>query len=336
MIYKYKHVICAGTFDGLHEGHKQFLRFAFSMGEKVYVTITSDVYTARHKPQATSFILREKALETFLKQENLFERAIIVLIDDVYGIAIDKDVAIDALVVTEESVKGAEMVNNKRQELGLSSLEIIIAPVATGETGLRISSTHLRSGVINERGEIDIKKEFMETTFLLPVALREKLQKPFGAIVSPEDLQQIDPLQLIAVGDVTTRVLHEAKMYPVLSLIDFVIEREKQESSLADLGFLGSEIVLSASNPPGTLTPSLWESLEKALPLLQQKKTTVIIVNGEEDLAVLPLLLIVPSGFTICYGQPHIGMVAIPVNQDTKEQAVALLSSFEAKTTRGH
>lgn len=335
MVYKYHHIIVAGTFDGLHEGHKALLQFAFSVGENVYVTITSDIYTQLHKPQASLFEKRKKEVVDFLCAEGLINRAIILPIDDVYGIAIDKSLPIDALIVTEETKVGGEKVNVKRQARGLLPLEILVAPITVGETGLRISSSHLKSGVINDKGEIDIKKDFMTTTLFLPDTLRERLQKPFGSLVDPSEMKTFDSSKLIAVGDVTTKVLREAGCRPALSIIDFVVERHQQKQDLHHLG-IHSEIILSAKNPHSTVTPSLWKSLEKALALVKENKKVVLIIDGEEDLAVLPLLLLAPLDWIICYGQPHVGMVVIPVTQDTKEQGIAILSVFEKQTTRGH
>ena len=335
MVFKYKHVIVAGTFDGLHSGHKQLLQFAFSVGEHVYVTITSDIYTKNYKPNASSFEKRKRDVERFLLEENLLRRAMIMPINDGFGIAIDKSLPIDALIVTSETFIGGEKVNAKRESLGLSPLKLVVTPVTIGETGLRISSSHLKTGIINERGEIDIKREFMNTTLLLPDTLRQKLQKPFGSVVQRVDMEKFDPQKLIAVGDVTTKVLHEAHVLPALSLIDFVVERQNQQHDMKRLG-ITSEIIVSAENPHSSLTPSLWNALEKSLILAKEQKRVVIVVEGEEDLAVLPLLLLAPKNWVICYGQPRVGMIAIPVTESSKEQAITILSQFKRQTTRGH
>jgi len=57
-------------------------------------------------------------------------------------------------------------------------------------------------------------------------------------------------------------------------------------------------------------------------------------VDGEEDLSVIPALILLPSGFTICYGQLHAGMVVVPVNKQTKNLALNIVKSFSH--TRGH
>ncbi|MDO8451425.1 MAG: DUF359 domain-containing protein, partial [bacterium] len=62
-----------------------------------------------------------------------------------------------------------------------------------------------------------------------------------------------------------------------------------------------------------------------------------IIVDGEEDLLVLPVILASPIGAFILYGQPGYrtvpgqpgeGVVSVPVTSETKEKARILLGQF--------
>jgi cytidyltransferase-like protein len=336
MAYKYSAVICGGTFEHLHEGHKNFLKFAFSISEKVYVTLTSDKYTRMYKPHVASFLDREHGVKKFLEQEQVLERAEIIPIHDIYGIALNKKLDIEALVVTEETVRGAEKVNDKRKSLGMKPLIIEVTPLQLGPIGLPISSTQLRTGMFSSKGELLIKNDLIYTDLHLPQTLRRELQKPFGTLATEDMLSSLDSVKTIAVGDVTTKVLHEHKVRQMVSLVDFVVQREKQEESLEKLGFLGDEVILHANNPPGVITPSLWATLGEAKKFLMMRKEIVLVVNGEEDLAVLPILLEFPFGYTICYGQPGVGMVIVQITQDTKKQAIAILSRFSRDTTRGY
>lgn len=332
----YKAAICAGTFDKLHNGHKSFLKYACSLAETVYVTITSDAYTAAHKPYVASFADRSAGVLQFLSQEGLTKKIKIVPIDDVYGISLNASLPIDAIIVTEETLKGAQVINERRLALGLAPLLIELAPFENGETGLRISSTQLRTGIVSSSGEVAIKHDFMQATLHLPEKLRERLQKPFGKIIDSAVLTDLSTKRIIAVGDVTTRVLHEKGIHQELSFVDFVIQRQQKENSLRQLGFDGTEVIIHAKNPPGTLTPFVWSAIQEAWEILQTKKEVVVVIDGEEDLVVLPLLLLAPFGWTICYGQPYEGMVMVPVNHETKKEAMHLLTEFTKVTTRGH
>jgi uncharacterized protein (UPF0218 family) len=57
--------------------------------------------------------------------------------------------------------------------------------------------------------------------------------------------------------------------------------------------------------------------------------STVIQVDGEEDLAVLPLALVAPHGSLILYGQPGEGVVLLIISGSVQEQAQAFLDRFE-------
>ena len=55
----------------------------------------------------------------------------------------------------------------------------------------------------------------------------------------------------------------------------------------------------------------------------------LICIDGEEDLAVLPLVMEAPLGSLVFYGQPGVGVVSIHVNKDSKKMVAEILSKFE-------
>lgn len=332
MVYKYKIAVCAGTFDRLHDGHKAFLNFAYTQAENVYVALTSDKYTAVHKPDVATFDKRKESIEQFLAKIGVISRTKIISIDDKYGIAIDSTIPLDAIIVSEETYHAAEEINQVRVLNGLKPLVIVVFPLVVGETGLRISSSTIRSGAFDTNGVLLAKENILQTTLTMPEALRKTLKKPFGDIISPESLQEISQEKIIAVGDVTTKVLHELGITNSLFVVDFTVERKQQQKSLMKLGLDGKESVFKVINPPSTLRPNLWKALKEAL---ISKKPAVVIVDGEEDLAVIPLLLLAPFGYVICYGQPHQGLVRVVVTEENKSHALDLLLQF-SKDTRGH
>ena len=52
------------------------------------------------------------------------------------------------------------------------------------------------------------------------------------------------------------------------------------------------------------------------------------MVDGEEDLAVIPLVIAAPDGAIVLYGQPHQGVVLRTVDCAAKETACNFLSHF--------
>ena len=60
-----------------------------------------------------------------------------------------------------------------------------------------------------------------------------------------------------------------------------------------------------AKNPAGTLSAELLDGLKEAL----DHMPALVCVDGEEDLAVIPLVMMAPEGALILYGQPGEGIV---------------------------
>jgi hypothetical protein len=77
-------------------------------------------------------------------------------------------------------------------------------------------------------------------------------------------------------------------------------------------------------NPAGTITDDLIRALNHAI--LHPPST--VIVDGEEDLAVIPLVIAAPVGAIVLYGQPHQGVVLRRINQEAKETALHFLAHF--------
>ena len=61
---------------------------------------------------------------------------------------------------------------------------------------------------------------------------------------------------------------------------------------------------------------------------IHDDKTSVINVEGEEDLMGFPAVLLAPDDAAVLYGQPDVGIVWIPVNEENREIARALLEDM--------
>ena len=128
---------------------------------------------------------------------------------------------------------------------------------------------------------------------------------------------------LISVGDQTTKNLVDIDLIPDLGIIDHRIQRKDHNYDI-----IRTENILEADNPAGTITENLWETIGEAISLtLKDSEKRIIVVEGEEDLAVLPCLLIAPEDAVILYGQPNEGLVFVNVCEG-KDKAERLMTFF--------
>jgi uncharacterized protein (UPF0218 family) len=155
----------------------------------------------------------------------------------------------------------------------------------------------------------------------LPEGERHLLKKPFGNLY--RDIQEILPLltgkKVYAVGDVVTRNLLQHGITPALAVID----QRSMRKPCDDIPSYPAHR-FSARNPAGVITEDLIDRIDQAL----CSEPAVILVEGEEDLAVLPVVVRAPEGGILLYGQPHEGVVIREITPEAKKEAEALLSHF--------
>lgn len=152
---KYKKVAVGGTFDELHRGHKALLNMAFDVGDKVVIGLSSDMFVSKMgKPHKTApYDERRKELFTFMADSDLTKRAEIVTLDDPFGRTMASE-GLEALIVSKETQKTAEKINEKRKKAGLSPLEIVAVNMVPAENDTPISTTRIRSGEIDRNGHM--------------------------------------------------------------------------------------------------------------------------------------------------------------------------------------
>lgn len=327
-------VACGGTFDHFHKGHKSLLKLAFSLGKRVVVGITSDNYiqNSKSKTQNSKFIepfeKRKRAVLEFIEKEGALDRVKIVEINDLFGPTLRKKYSIDTIIVSQETKKGAEIINEHRKKKGLPELKIIINPTVKGQDGKQISSFRIRQGEIDRKGRPYVKKEWLEKDLILTEKLREVLKKPFGQLINTINDCEIGQCPyLITVGDATAKLFNQEKIKTDISVIDFKIARKKEFSNIKDLGFVENEKVIEINNQAGRISYSLTQAVCSLF--RSRKSKTILKIEGEEDLAVLPLILAAPLGSVIFYGQPNEGLVKIEVSENIKRIVHRLVDKFE-------
>ncbi|NVM55618.1 MAG: pantetheine-phosphate adenylyltransferase [Candidatus Helarchaeota archaeon] len=145
----------AGTFGPLHKGHKILLRKAFEVGEHVLVALTTESMLQRKevKGKIPPYEIRKHNLEQFLNGEGYQGRYKIIPLEDPYGVAITLREQ-EGIVVSEDTVKGAEQINQIRQKKGMKPLEIVTIKLIHAQDGNPISSTRIRKNEIDPNGNL--------------------------------------------------------------------------------------------------------------------------------------------------------------------------------------
>jgi pantetheine-phosphate adenylyltransferase len=153
---QFKTVAVGGTFDELHKGHKALLKKAFQVSEHVLVGLSSDEFVAKmnksHK--VASYNERLEELTCFLKKSQYNNRFEISPLHDSYGLTLNKNKSIDALIVSQETVKIGEIINKKRAETALPPLTIVKISLLPAENKKPISTTRIRLSEIDKNGHL--------------------------------------------------------------------------------------------------------------------------------------------------------------------------------------
>jgi len=158
----------------------------------------------------------------------------------------------------------------------------------------------------------------------LPLPLRGQLSRPYGYLfINVEPLAEfLKDKEFVTVGDVVTETAFRLGLRPRMALID---GRTKRVIAKEVKGVEGYEVV-TLRNEPGLIRVS---AVEKMRELIASGKKYLVVVEGEEDLLVIPLVLHLKEGTYVVYGQPNAGVVALEVNEFSRLRVKNLLESFQ-------
>jgi len=160
-------------------------------------------------------------------------------------------------------------------------------------------------------------------TLYLPSSLREELKKPWGISIwgSPEQIkkqykeiiQEKGFEKIITVGDQCSLLLSSD-----IKVFDKLINRQQVSHEISSS--------LHLVNPPATIQREAWDVLEKAIQNNQN-----VEVEGEEDLLVIPIVLLSDNRTVVVYGLRDRGICLIEVSPQMKKNFRELLSQFKTK-----
>jgi hypothetical protein len=167
----------------------------------------------------------------------------------------------------------------------------------------------------------------------LPAPLRTELKEPFGPVYEDAPALLADAGRpVVAVGDVVAYHLREAGFEPAVSVVDGRTERRAAPDAVRRTT---PEPDRTVENPPGTLSRALLVALRDAVAARDTgtdpdlDPPTVVRVEGEEDLATLPAILLAPPGGAVVYGQPGEGMVLVVADAPARDRARDLLGRMD-------
>jgi uncharacterized protein (UPF0218 family)/phosphopantetheine adenylyltransferase len=216
--------------------------------------------------------------------------------------------------------------DERKRLLGVEDSYEFLKPVRAND-GDKVASARIR------RGEIDREGNRLQTTEQLPRRLptenREALTTPKGDVFAVRDgppeervvqrLRELNPPKVITVGDVTTQTILRAGFQPDVMIVDGITKRGPFEGNFeASRRFL-------VYNPAAAIYPETWSAIATGL---NGEGTSLVVVDGEEDLMGFPAVLLAPDDSVVLYGQPDVGIVWIPVTQENKQLAEDLLQAM--------
>ena len=332
-----RHSLCllGGTFDRLHAGHHHLITTCLEQSDKVQIWLTSDNVAQLKTSIVLDWDTRKKDILDWVVSEDVNDRVSIHLLENEVGPA-PTSLEADSIGCTPETKPACEEINSSRKRGDLPPLNIIVVEHIVGPAGEIISSSRIRDGEIDRQGQPWLGEAEMYLDQRMPEILDDELKQPFGTLhEGPESRPEVamrraiasiseSSPKLIAVGDVTVQTLVDMGEIPDISFIDGMTKREVW----AEAENLDRELfahLSTCSNPPGLITADLKLTTKVAL---LNSRPTLIVVNGEEDLAPIIVHLLAPIGCAVIYGQPGKGVVVRITSQETKENCRRLLDVF--------
>lgn len=318
------HTFVAGTFDRLHSGHRSLLQAALKTTQEITIGITSDKFVQKYKADRAHviqpFTVRKKQIELWVAAQPTESLINLLEIHDQFEPA-SSSAVYTHLVVTKENKNTGANINAKRIKRQLLPLILVEVPIVPASDHLPISSTRIRNGIIDTQGKL-----------ILPHSLRRAFKDPFGRILSRDAIQASmlhhQKQGFICVGDKTTKTAREFGILPRLSVIDLQVER-KPFGTLDQFQFPQDVVIHSLKSGPGYISQDVIAFCKAYFASYENNESSVLLINGEDDLVTLAILVNAPIDTIVYYGQPKKGIVEVIVNQDIKQRCLHLLNQFE-------
>jgi uncharacterized protein (UPF0218 family) len=179
-------------------------------------------------------------------------------------------------------------------------------------------------------------KSILNKEFCLPDEMRSEMRKQFGILYSGNGTDAavkilrdiVSPAKLITVGDISTYNILKCSTIPDISIVDEKTNRKPADSDIIK-GIRHSNFrIIHVNNPPGYVTLELVSAISEAF---SADEPVQIMVNGEEDLAALPAIILAPVSSVVIYGLPNKGAIVVTVTADVKNRINGMMERMRCR-----
>lgn len=154
------------------------------------------------------------------------------------------------------------------------------------------------------------------------------MKYPLGELISDDQITESklrnllkEKIKITTVGDATTDRVFTAGITPDVQIVDGKSMRKARP-------FPGGsyDAEMKVVNDPGMISE---QAMSVMVECYRGDRSTRIIVDGEEDLLVLPAINLSPIGAIVLYGQPKEGIVMVEVNNKVKRKVQTILKEMK-------
>ncbi|WMW21935.1 phosphopantetheine adenylyltransferase [Methanolobus mangrovi] len=147
-------VVVGGTFECLHDGHKELLRKAFELAEdgEVDIGLTSNAMANKRPRSVPEYSIRKERILQYINEISENRKYTIIELNDPYGNTLKENY--DYIVVSPETHPVALKINKLRSESGMKEIKVVRIEYVLADDEKPISSTRIAHGEIDIHGHL--------------------------------------------------------------------------------------------------------------------------------------------------------------------------------------